>query len=65
MDFDKLQKLAHLFVCAMSTHAEVEGMRAENESRIQRGESLAYPESEFNDAAQELSGIAQEILNIK
>lgn len=65
MDFDKLQKLAHLFVCAMATQVEVEAMKALNQQRQSQDYSQAYDESEFWDKAQELSGIAQEIKNIK
>lgn len=41
------QQAAFVMAQAACAMAEIAGMQAENQSRIQRGESLAYVENDF------------------
>ena len=44
------QKAAYIIAQAACLMAEVAGMQAENQDRAQRGESIAYPETAFQEA---------------
>jgi hypothetical protein len=46
---------------AMACVVRVEGMKAENQARIQNGEAIAYVAGHFNEEAGELSRLAREI----
>lgn len=53
MHYD-IKRLALIY----SIQAEVEGMKAENENRKQRGESMTYSDEDFNSKSQELQNLA-------
>lgn len=40
---------------------EVKGMESENNNRLRRGESIAYPDTEFNHKADDLRFLANRI----
>ena len=42
----------------LAVQADIEGMKAENLTRAQRRESLAYPDSEFMMKSEELRNLA-------
>jgi len=46
------------FALVLAVQARIEGMKADNTAREQRGESLAYPGKEFFDAEEELRNLA-------
>jgi hypothetical protein len=43
------QQAAYIIAMAACSMAEVAGMQAENQARVHRGETPAYPESAFTD----------------
>lgn len=43
------QKAAYVVAQSICALAEIEGMKAENQQRMHRGESLAYVEQQFVD----------------
>lgn len=62
-----ISQAAFLISQSVCAYARIEGMKAENQSRIQRGENIAYTEKDFvdiprifgldsNDAIQTLRG---------
>ena len=52
-----IMKQAEIF----AAYAEIEAMKALNQSRISNNESLAYTESAFNDVVNTLNNIASEL----
>lgn len=52
-----------LQIQAMAIMVEVEGMKAENVSRIDNGHSIAYDDFAFSEKSQELMVIAAQICN--
>lgn len=49
MDNHIAKEHAYAVTMAVSTMVEAMGMQAENQERLRRGESIAYPEKAFND----------------
>ena len=45
---------------AMSVYAEIEAMKAANESRAHRGETQAYPEESFKERADHLWALSNQ-----
>lgn len=53
--------VARLFVAAQAEQARIEGMKAENQRRIDCGHSIAYGEEAFSIAAGNLDRISHEM----
>ena len=53
---------AVLLILAQAETAKVEAMKAENQSRIQRGLAFAYTEDAFMECANTLERLAREIV---
>lgn len=53
---------AALLIRAQAETAKVEAMKAENQSRTQRGLSLAYTEAAFMECANTLEHLAREMV---
>lgn len=53
---------ARLLILAQAETAKVEAMKAENQSRTQRGLSLAYSETAFMECANTLEHLAREMV---
>lgn len=41
----------------LAVQAEIEGMKAENQTRVQNGEALAYSDTDFSSKAAELQNL--------
>ena len=61
MDEFKMHLLASHLVEAFAVNAEVEAMKAENQSREYRGETQAYPEDVFIEKAVHLWSLSAAI----
>lgn len=48
---------------ALAEYARIEGMRAANQARLSRGETIAYPEEYFNQSAAVLEQLAIDVVN--
>lgn len=57
MDQNEIYNVKRLAL-VLAVQAEIEGMKAQNIIREQRGDSLAYGEIQFSDKAEELKNIA-------
>lgn len=60
---DTLQRVLGYSVAAQALVAEIEAMKALNQSRLEQGLSQAYREEEFHSRAERLSNISKDILN--
>jgi hypothetical protein len=54
---------ARCYIAALSIAAKIEGMKAENAYRQNRGEVIAYAEEAFFYEANELARLAIEVIN--
>lgn len=58
------KQILEIQIQAMAVVVRVEGMKADNQQREHRQESLAYVESDFERAACELESLWQELTRI-
>ena len=58
------QQLVKILCFALAEYARIEAMKAENQARIARDETIAYTESEFNNSASALDHLAMEAVNL-
>ena len=54
------QQLVKILCFALAEYARIEAMKAANQARIARDETIAYPEEEFNNSARALDYLAME-----
>ena len=54
---------ARCYIAALAINAKVEGMKAENAYRQNRGEVIAYAEEAFMYEANELNRLSIEVVN--
>ena len=62
MDEILLSRILALKVQAAAINAEIEGMKAENIERISYGQSAAYSDVNFQEKAEELRVIGNELI---
>ena len=58
------QQLVKILCFALAEYARIEAMKAANQARIARDETIAYPESEFYTSASALDNLALEAANL-
>ena len=58
------QQLVKILCFAFAEYARIEAMKAANQARIARDETIAYPEEEFNNSASALDHLAMEAANL-
>jgi len=61
MDHTMIARVLRINAEIMAVSIEVEGMKAANMERYLAGESMAYPESEFIQAANAVHGYAADL----
>ncbi len=52
-DVEQMKQIAYLMAMTVTATARIEGMKAENQQRIHRGESLAYMDEDFERVVNE------------
>ena len=60
----EIRQLAGMYAFVAKMHAvnaDIEGMKALNQHRLQRGETIAYTDTHFYEAAYQLNAIAKDL----
>jgi len=64
MDHMMMARVSRINAEILAISIEVDGMKTANMERLAKGESLAYPDSDFFNAANNVRGFAAELFQL-